>query len=362
MSDQHEFPGGEDLTPSTPTEGDFPADFFDDAPEPSPAAFGGGEGGASHEAEAKAGPVGEPLLEEEPVEVLSPKAAYTPPSEPAPGAPVFPIALGLLMIGLLVTAVFVSRMPKSEPPPAPAAPASAAAAPAETPAAESLAKELSGKLDGFVAQLKALEAKVEGLPKPPPPADLKPIEAKFDELSKSVSAVSGLPDKLAKLDGRVAALDDAVVSARKEVASLSDDVKKAATDAQAAADKAADKVAEKPKPAAGAEPDEPKPAADGPTVAAGADLFKSGKYKEADEVFKKVSAAGPKDARAYYYAALTHGLTTGDWQGDAIKSLAAKGADLEKSGATKPADVDAEFTALPANLKPWLDYFRKAAK
>ena len=55
----------------------------------------------------------------------------------------------------------------------------------------------------------------------------------------------------------------------------------------------------------------------------------------------------------YYYAALTHGLTTNDWQGETL-TIAAKGADLEKAGSPKAPEVDAAFADLPPNLKPWL--------
>jgi hypothetical protein len=39
-----------------------------------------------------------------------------------------------------------------------------------------------------------------------------------------------------------------------------------------------------------------------------------------------------------------------------------KGAELERAGSPKPADVDAAFADLPATLKPWLTFFRKKAK
>ena len=93
----------------------------------------------------------------------------------------------------------------------------------------------------------------------------------------------------------------------------------------------------------------------------GVDLFKAGKYKEADEVFKKLAAADPKDARVYYYAALSRGLSTSDWQGETL-STATKGAELEKAGTPKPPEVDAAFADLPANLKPWVAYFRAQTK
>ena len=89
--------------------------------------------------------------------------------------------------------------------------------------------------------------------------------------------------------------------------------------------------------------------------------FKAGQYKEASEIFKKLETADAKDARVYYYGALARGMTTGDWKNDTL-TMAAKGAELEKAGTTKPADIDAAFAELPVTLKPWLTYFRKTAK
>ena len=127
MSDHVDFPGHDEQHASPPSEGDFPADFFDDAAAPEAAPVGAGDWPSI---EAEPAPV-EALEETEdaalPIESAVAPSAYSkglpgPPEEPPPTAPVFPIVLGLVMIGMLVAAIFVSKLPpaaKPKPPPPP---------------------------------------------------------------------------------------------------------------------------------------------------------------------------------------------------------------------------------------------------
>ena len=91
------------------------------------------------------------------------------------------------------------------------------------------------------------------------------------------------------------------------------------------------------------------------------ELFKAGKYKEASDVFKTVENNDPKDARVWYYAAMSRGLSTADWKGN-TETLVKKGIEREKAGTPKVEEIDSEFAKLPATVKPWLDYYRKTAK
>ena len=276
--------------------------------------------------------------------------AYTPAEEPSPGTPIFPVMLGLMMLGGLALAIFVSTL-KDEPTAAAATAAVTPAAPATT-AAPAVDDKLAGRIDGLDDQLKALQAKIDAQSKSKsePPPDLKPIQSKLADLGKSVASVNGVADKVGQFESRLAALDGAVKSANDKVAALADEVKNVVADSKKTAT---------PPAAVAVEPT--KPADSGAALGDAATLDKAAKYKEADEARKKLVAANPKDARVYYYAALTHGLTTSDWQGEALK-IAAKGAELEKSGVSKAADIDAAFTGLPDNLKPWLAFYRKAAQ
>jgi TolA-binding protein len=265
-----------------------------------------------------------------------------------------PIAGLLLIIALLGLSVFVGRQeapaaaaappaaaatPETPAPPATATPATEPA-PAETVIADEV-KGLKSQLDALSGELKTLRGKLDDLSEPAPAFDPKPIEGKVDDLSRSVAAVMPLSDKVKTIDKDLGGIDAEVKSAREEVSTLAAEVKKLA-DA---------------KPAAPA----PAPAAVGLTLTDGIDLFRAGKYREAIDAFKKYEAASPTDARAYYFEALASGLISGNWQGDAVK-LAARGAEIEKTGATKAADIDAALADMPANLKSWIAYYRAQAR
>ena len=321
MAENPGDPGADNPQPVHPSGGDSAADFFDDA-----------------SAKAESHPVAN--------HVKTPAPTYIPPQvEDAHTSVAFPIFIGVLLLGFLVAAWIISKQPKEEPaPPAPDAAAAPATPPplvsAPPPAADSLdgdVKQVKGRLESLATQMKGIEAKLEGLAKPTSEVDVKPIQGKIDDLAKSVATLAPLSDKVGTLDAKLVAIDQAVKTVKTEVSSLSNELKTIASTSN-------------------------PPAADaGAVMTQGVDLFKTGKYKEAGEIFKTLETTTPNDARVYYYDALLTGLNTNDWQGAALKT-AAKGAALEKAGATKPADVDAAFADLPVNLKPWLAFFRKQAK
>ena len=367
--------------PEHPAPDDFPADFFDDVAEPSPLDM---NPTPADDWGTDPSPIGEPVVlakehpettlprAAEPDRVVQPypeevghKASSYQAEEPSRGAPLFPIFMGILMLGSIAAAVVVNKNQQQEATPATPAVAASPTPATETPtpapaaapapavgATDAIAgevKELKGQLDALSGQLKGVVAKVDGLAKPPEPVDLAPVQGKIDDLTKSVGTVAALSDKVSKLDERLGGIDGNIKTVNDKVAALSEEVKKAA---------------EAPKPAPTATATEPvKPEVDqtAKSMTEGTDLFKAGKYKEAGEVFKKLEAADVKDARVYYYAALSNGLSTNDWKNETLKT-AAKGAELEKAGVTKPAEIDTAFADLPATLKPWLTFFRKAAK
>ncbi len=366
MADHFEHPGHDELQGGPPPEGDFPADFFDDETEPSPVSHNPQDPDQDQPKTPAASP---PKRNPDPLEQPlpppgAPSTFKAPPDLPEDdereSSSPFAAILGFVMLGVVVAAWFVSKQ-KSEPAPAPAASATPAPssvveskpaaepAKAETEALEAKVKDLTGKVDELTAQIKTIEGKLSEQPKAEPSSDLKSLEGKVDELSKSVAGVKPLNDKVGKLSDRVGSVDSSVTSIKSDLAAVKDEVSKLAASSTT-------------KPAAAAA-SETKPDTDdtGNTLNQGVALFKSGDYKGADEVFKKLASTDPKDARVYYYAALTHGLTTGSWQGETL-ATAAKGAALEKAGSTKSSDVDATFADLPANLKPWITYFRAQSK
>lgn len=275
-----------------------------------------------------------------------------------PPTTAFQIIVGMCMIGsFLILGLVVGRMEAqgavaaTSSPPAPgstatttttaaepAAPASAPATPAvETAAAPSsgAVKAIEARLEGLSAQLKGLEGKLEGLSRSEPASDARAIQGKVDELARSIASVVPVSEKMGELGGRVEAVDTALKAFKDEVSGLTAEVKKL-TAAESA------------------------PMAGDPRIAEAIDLFKAGKYKEADELFKKVPSIDPVDARVYYYEAFANALTTNDWKGETLK-LAARAAALEKAGTPKRSAVDAAFADLPDTLKPWLAYFRNHA-
>jgi len=366
MADDFQFPGADEPKHEPPMEGNFPADLFDDVTEPAAVHNDPVVRPPAHVRDAATPP---PPPARPPASTLNP-----PRPAPVPGrdrSPVIPIALAFLVIGALAlyagTRKYRDTPPAPAPAPAPTAsgPAVATSAPAATPstpdavpaspaptdATAGEVKDLKTQVEGLTGRLKALQGKVDELPKPEPAPDLKPVHGKVEELAKSVASVTPLSEKVDKLDERIGGVEGSVKSVKDELSGLTDEVKKL-TEA------AAKPAAAAPAPAAASTGD----ADAGKALAEGADLFKSAKYKEADAVFSKLEAGGAKDARVYYYAALTHGMTTGDWQGETVKKTAARGAELEKAGSPKAGEVDAAFSDLPVNIKAWLTFFRKPAR
>jgi len=226
--------------------------------------------------------------------------------------------------------------------------AATATAPAPS-STESLTAEVAGlkrQIDDLSAKLQGARERVDNRPKPESAAELTPIRDKVDELARSVAAVRPVGEEVGTLGTRVGEVDAALKSLKEELSGLAGEVRELA--------------AAKPAPAGPAEAAS-QPATDVPDLKEGIDLFKAGKYTEAGDVFKKIESARPDDARVYYYQAFINGLTTKDWKGETLK-LAARGAELEKSGATKSADVDAAFSGLSPNLKSWLAFFRSQAR
>jgi TolA-binding protein len=326
-------------------EGELPSDLFDDSAEPAEVPPGGGEHDTT----------------DAPVEMYR-GDAFSPESQPPdaspdePKHPIFPVILGFAMLVALAIACFTNLEAAKETPPATTAPAPATASPTPetTPPApsDSLAddvKAIKSELDGISGQVKELQAKIEGMPKAASHDVLEKLQAKVDELSKGDEAMS---KKFDDLDGRVGSVDKSLAQVREEVGSLKGDVKKVSETAMASA-------------TTESRPDEAAKPADvnveDQAVSQGADLYEAGKYKEANDTFRKATEAAPNDARVWYFAALSNGMATNQWQGETIR-LVSKGVEREKAGTPDSAKIDQMFAKLPAKQKAWLEYYRKTAK
>ena len=266
--------------------------------------------------------------------------------------------LSLLLL-LMTLLLFVAAFLRAEQQRVVAAKGDAAPPPAPSPT-EVLGPEVAGlktQIDNLTAKLQGFQEKVDNLPKPEPAAELAPIRVKVDQLARSVAAVTPVAEDVGTLRTRVGGVDAALKSLKEEVSGLKEEIQTLATTKPNPTIPAPGPSA----PAVAAEATPPPPDADAPDLSEGINLFKAGKYKEAGDFFKGLESAQPNDARVYYYEAFVNGLITKDWKGETLK-LASKGAELEKSGATKSADIDAAFADLSPNLKSWLTFFRSQVK
>jgi TolA-binding protein len=325
-------------------------EFGSSAPPP-----GGGSEYSNHGEPNPGGGVGEPsspageLFEGYGGEAAHFKHPHTAPQtvDDTPGHPLFPMVLGGVML-LSLVAAWIANSQKVEAP-APASPAVTTAAPeAEKPATpdpEAESKALKGEIDGLRADLKALQDRIEALPKPAPAPDLGPLNSKLADLSKETEALTILPKKVDDLDQRLGSFDKTLVALRGDLDTLKTEIKKPVEPAVTT-----------PEPA---KPDDAKVA--DAALDQGAGLFKAGKYKEASEAFQKLTEASPTDARVWYFAALSRGSATNQWTGETTK-LAEKGVELEKAGSPDGAKIDAAFAELNPAFKPWFDYYRKLGK
>jgi TolA-binding protein len=293
--------------------------------------------------EGQGTPIGEPL---EGHEAFSkhPHSA-PPPADDGSRYSLFPMVLGALLVVVLVAAWIFSTRKEPEATKPAAAGAAAAPAPASEPA-EAEPKALRVDLDGLKTDLKALQDRIEALPKPAPPVDLESLNSKISDLAKETKSLASLPKKVVDLDDHLAALDKTLATVRSDLDTLKGDVKKTAETAPAAGTEAA-------------RPAEANTADAAVEQAAG--LFKAGKYKEANDAFQKLTETYPDDARVFYLAALSRGSATNQWTGETTR-LVEKAVALEKAGNPPSSKIDAVFADLNPSFKPWLEAYRKTAK
>ena len=97
------------------------------------------------------------------------------------------------------------------------------------------------------------------------------------------------------------------------------------------------------------------------TLKQGVLLLEDRKYKEASDLFRKLTDEFPKDARVWYYAALSNGLATNQWRGE-TERLVNQGVECEKAGSPEAPEIDAVMTDLAPSSKRWLDFYRQRAR
>lgn len=244
---------------------------------------------------------------------------------------------------------------------------------------EDRVKDLSERSKATADQYKQLRARVESLPTSTAPADLGAIEGKVaqvDRLAERVEALTNRVDPMAgrfdQMDRRLAQLDDRINNVRSTIPTslhrpigrdpqnsiASDD----RTETANASDRSGPRESTASTPDANQAPDaNPAPDANDPSLNEGETLFRQGKYSDAYAIFRGRLQEHPDDARNWYYAALSYGLATGEWE-RMTETMVQEGVAREKAGHPAKPQIDAAFDGLTRQTgKDWLAFYRRQA-
>lgn len=260
----------------------------------------------------------------------------------------------------------------AESPPAGATstPAAEKAASAEAVAAYATdVRDLLGRIDTLAQETRALKERFDAQPRPEDCPSVAALQIKVAELTKTASEVAPLAGRVERTDNRLENLNQ-----------ILNDIQDSLGTARA---RAARNINPSPNPtmpprtvsALDSRTTETgrheanKPVLTGSTREAGreeleqaAGLFKQGKYKEAFDRFSQLELTSPDDARIWYYAALSRGLTTRSW-GNGTEQLVERGIERERAGTPKTADIDDAFRTLTSDTgKDWLQAYRQRVK
>lgn len=242
-------------------------------------------------------------------------------------------------------------------------------APPETPPGLSAAEleplklqlgELGQQVDAFEKEL------AQAKEKEPAPVDLTPIQQQIDGVAKSVAAIEPLAKRVEGITTRMEGLETSVKQLKDE---LGNQVPKPA------APKEEEKTSAPSTPLSNTPTAVPTVTDSSEAVpltlenqdakladkalSEGVELFKAGKYEMAYAAFEKLEKTHPNDARVWYYAALSFGISQGDW-GESTMNLVKKGVEREKAGTPPSAEIDAAFRDLNTGTgKEWLAFKRK---
>jgi len=197
-------------------------------------------------------------------------------------------------------------------------------------------------------ELARLEGRLDTRPAAagPVPPDLAPLQTKVDDLAAASRKLAPLATSVHALGERVEALDKRLDAIHADVSGLPKHVD--ASLAPLKAEAASRATREKVNPTDGARE-------------LGAALFREGKYAAARDVFLNLVQNDSDDARLWYFAALSNGLTTTEWTGD-TERLVRRGVEREKAGTPARAEIEAQFSALKREQgKDWLKDWRNRA-
>lgn len=298
--------------------------------------------------------------------------APVPASAGASSAPSFVTGLAMTALvatscGLLGSYLYQRFLPPPRDAYAPASPVRNAV---DSSTAES--QNLADRVDRLKAQVDRLQRKTDRQANQGPPPEVAALQVRVADLTESTNGLAPLPSKVDHIDNRLRELSSTLTTLREDLAATQ--TRYGRTPRLASSGSGPRVVNNVTTPAAPTTalaplPGNRRPGTDGATTAAGrtndgglargAALFHKGQYKAANEVFGTLEPADPQDARVWYYAALSRGLSTNDWT-DASIRLVEKGVAREQAGTPKTSLIDAEFRALTsATGKDWLAAYRK---
>jgi cell division protein FtsB len=264
------------------------------------------------------------------------KSESRPPSRAMPMLPVLNTVVLLASLGLLGY-LFYEQSQESK-----------AQKPAQETAekSEKTGEKIKPEVDKLKGDVTELKRTVEERPAPPNYAPQ--IKALDDRIADAGKTLADLTDRLDALGKKVDGLSkgDGLDASPKFEA-----IEKRIGEVAATLETLKARVATVTSPAA--------PASD--EIDKGMVLFKQGKWAEAKDVFARLEASNPDDARVWYFAAVANGLATHDWKGESER-LVAEGMAREKAGKPDKAKIDAAFSGLTtATGKDWLSFYRARA-
>ena len=87
-------------------------------------------------------------------------------------------------------------------------------------------------------------------------------------------------------------------------------------------------------------------------------LFREKRYADAYADFRRLLQSEPDDARLWYFAALSYGLSTGNWDRMTL-TMVEEGIAREKAAKPPKPEIDAALAGLTTQTgKDWLDFYR----
>jgi hypothetical protein len=227
-------------------------------------------------------------------------------------------------------------------------------------------KQLAGledRINVLTDQSKDIQSRLESVSKSSPAPELASLEQKvgrIDGLSQQVEAIGHklepLPQQLAQSQQKLKELDGKLDDLRKEMTT--------ARSRAVASPSRDDSASRAPTPGRGDGAEEtPSSSEKGDSgYESGVRLSRDKHYREAYVIFRRLLQSQPDDARIWYYAALSYGLSTGDWGRDA-QVMAEQGVEREKAGKPPKPEIDAAFAGLNRETgKEWLDFYRQRAR